>query len=75
MGPDGRRSPNRGGGSADVTAVWQRRADELDARDPLGGLRARFGLPDGLVYLDGNSLGPPAHESEAALRRVMAEWR
>ncbi len=58
-----------------MTAVWQRRADELDARDPLGGLRARFGLPDGLVYLDGNSLGPPAHESEAALRRVMAEWR
>lgn len=32
-------------------------ARELDAADPLGPLRARFGLPEGLIYLDGNSLG------------------
>ncbi|NUU24838.1 MAG: kynureninase [Streptomycetaceae bacterium] len=29
----------------------------LDARDPLAGLRKRFRLPEGVVYLDGNSLG------------------
>jgi kynureninase len=32
-------------------------ATELDAADPLAPLRERFVLPDGVIYLDGNSLG------------------
>src|SRR5262245_66634262 len=32
-------------------------AEALDATDPLGSWRQRFVTPDGLVYLDGNSLG------------------
>jgi kynureninase len=32
-------------------------ADRLDADDPLAFVRGRFSVPDGVVYLDGNSLG------------------
>ena len=51
----------------------------LDAADPLGpkalNARARFVLPDGLIYLDGNSLGPLPAALPARLAQTMAdEW-
>jgi kynureninase len=40
-----------------VSATSRAYALTLDAQDPLAGLRERFRLPEGVVYLDGNSLG------------------
>ncbi|WP_375428260.1 kynureninase [uncultured Sphingomonas sp.] len=39
----------------------------LDATDPLAPLRDRFALPEGIIYLDGNSLGPLTHAGRAAI--------
>lgn len=45
----------------------------LDARDPLAPFRARFSLPPGLIYLDGNSLGVLPAATPARLAQVIAE--
>jgi kynureninase len=51
------------------------RARELDAADPLSGYRARFILPEGVIYLDGNSLGALPRATPAAMARVVErEW-
>ncbi|WP_310476071.1 aminotransferase class V-fold PLP-dependent enzyme [Sandarakinorhabdus sp.] len=47
----------------------------LDAADPLAPARARFALPPGVVYLDGNSLGPlPAALPERLAHTLAHEW-
>ncbi|MFN8822235.1 MAG: kynureninase [Betaproteobacteria bacterium] len=46
-----------------------------DCADPLEPLVRRFRQPQGEVYLDGNSLGPPPRAAIAAVRRALeAEW-
>jgi kynureninase len=51
------------------------RAAEFDAADPLAEFRARFTLPEGVIYLDGNSLGALPKATPAAMARVVeAEW-
>lgn len=51
------------------------RARELDGADPLDGFRDRFTLPDGVIYLDGNSLGAlPKAAVERVHQVVTGEW-
>jgi kynureninase len=46
-----------------------------DATDPLRGLRDRFVIPDGVIYLDGNSLGPMPRAAASRLgRTIEQEW-
>lgn len=49
--------------------------ERMDETDPLRSMRSKFSLPDGVIYLDGNSLGPASSsvfgELEKAARQ---EW-
>ena len=50
-------------------------AKRLDAADPLRSLRDLFNLPEGITYLDGNSLGAlPRATPERIQRAVEQEW-
>jgi kynureninase len=49
--------------------------EQLDCADPLAGFRDRFLLPEGVIYLDGNSLGPLPRATPARIAEVVArEW-
>lgn len=49
------------------------RAREFDAADAIASFRDRFKLPDGVIYLDGNSLGALPKETPNAMRRAIEE--
>lgn len=47
----------------------------LDAEDPLAAFRDRFDLPEGVIYLDGNSLGAlPSATPERLAEVTRQEW-
>jgi kynureninase len=51
------------------------RARALDAADPLASFRKRFHIPDGIIYLDGNSLGAMPCAAPTRLAQVAKqEW-
>ena len=48
---------------------------EHDRLDPIAGYRDRFMIPEGTIYLDGNSLGPPPKTATARIEEVLLrEW-
>ena len=50
-------------------------ARALDAADPLGFARDRFVLPEGVIYLDGNSLGAmPVASAARVAKTIEHEW-
>jgi kynureninase len=50
-------------------------ARALDTADPLAFARQRFLVPDGIIYLDGNSLGAlPAAAPDALARTISDQW-
>jgi kynureninase len=59
-----------------MTGILDRAAVEaMDAEDPLRPMRDRFVLPEGVIYLDGNSLGAASHAAFDELRKAATqEW-
>ena len=50
-------------------------AEKLDAADPLAKFRERFFVPEGQIYLDGNSLGLLCRDAERTLLAVLQKWK
>lgn len=49
--------------------------DPRDATEPFRRLRDEFYLPEGRIYLDGNSLGLLSRRAEASLQRAVEIWK
>ena len=50
-------------------------AQQLDASDPLAFARARFSIPEDVIYLDGNSLGALPAAAPDKLAEAQRQWR
>jgi kynureninase len=58
-----------------MTTTTRQDCINRDAADPLAALREHFVLPDGVIYLDGNSLGALPRRTAARLHDVVThEW-
>ena len=48
---------------------------ERDQQDPLAHFKQRFALPEGVLYLDGNSLGAQPMAAKQAVTNTLDQWR
>lgn len=58
---------------AEKPGIDRERCALLDAQDPLRDQRQAFDLPDGVIYLDGNSLGPLPHGLAARIAATIEQ--
>ena len=67
--------PRKFGRTADTAMTTLTRDDLLqrDSDDPLARMRERFDLPDGMIYLDGNSLGALPHITKDRIRQLIED--
>ena len=55
--------------------ITREQSEALDHQDPLADLRGKFLLPEGVIYLDGNSLGALPAITPARIRAAVdTEW-
>jgi kynureninase len=58
-----------------MIAITREQCASMDRSDPLRPLRQQFALPDGVIYLDGNSLGARPRSAVARAAQVVEqEW-
>ena len=58
-----------------MTTINRHDCETLDKEDALASLRAKFNLPAGMIYLDGNSLGAqPKAAFQRAQQVIQEEW-
>ena len=50
-------------------------AQRADARDPLARFRERFWIPEGMTYMDGNSLGLCPRDGESSVLALLDQWK
>ena len=50
------------------------KCQELDLIDPLARFQSKFRLPDNVIYLDGNSLGPLPKATPARIAEVLCTF-
>ena len=56
-----------------MSSLSRAACEALDAADPLAEFRERFALPEGVIYLDGNSLGPLPRATAAIVQDVVRQ--
>jgi kynureninase len=58
-----------------MTPLTRESCIALDRADALASYREQFELPAGVIYLDGNSLGPMSREARVSVQARMTEWQ